>query len=414
MAFFDYEALKDGKERIRGKLEATSEKEARELLRRQDLLPLRLYEVGSVKTIDNIRLGNLKKKTIKRKKVNKLGMRDKIDFTNIMYTFSKSGISLVESLYFIETNSESQNIQNLVVEIRRMIMAGTSLSDALARFPTIFDEVYIGLVRAGEESGELEETLKRISYLLEKQDRLNARIISTLAYPVFVMCLAFLVTTALLTVVFPAFKGMYDSMGADLPILTQIFMTTGLFLKQNWFLIPFIFISLLALLYFLVTWDVTKRFLDLVGLRIPVLEKFLRYTAIANFIIVMKVAFEAGITMVDSIMLANFTVKNAAIREALRQVIIDVQYGKSLSSALKTSNVMPGIVMCMVATGEESGSLSEMLDQAHEYIDSQIDQVVDLLSKLFEPFLFVIIGGIVLTLGLSLYLPLFQAYANLG
>ena len=414
MAFFDYEALKDGKERIRGKLEATSEKEARELLRRQDLLPLKLFEVGSIKTIDTIRLKNQNKKAKKKQKVKKLNMRDKIDFTNIMYTFSKSGISLVESLYFIETNSESDNIRNLVIEIRRMILAGTSLSDALARFPVIFDEVYVGLIRAGEESGELEETLKRISYLLEKQDRLNARIISTLAYPVFVIFLAMIVTTVLLTVVFPAFKGMYDQMGADLPILTQIFMTTGIFLRQNWFLIPFIFISIIAFAYFIITWDVSKRFLDQVGLHIPVFEKFLRYTSIANFIIVMKVAFEAGITMVDSIMFANFTVKNVAIREALRRVIIDVQYGKSLSASLKASNVMPGIVMCMIATGEESGSLSEMLDQAHEYIDTQIDKVVDLLSKLFEPFLFIIIGGIVLTLGLSLYLPLFQAYANLG
>ncbi len=413
MAFFNYEALKEGKERIRGKLEASSEREAREILRKQNLLPVKLHEIGSVKTVEKV----VKKAPAarkKKKKISKLNMREKIDFTNVMHTFSKSGISLVESLYFVETNSESSNIQGLSVEIRRLVLGGTSFSDAIAKFPKIFDDIYIGLVRAGEESGELEETLKRVAYLLEKQDKLNSKIISTLAYPVFVMFLAFVVTLLLLTFVFPAFKGMYDQMGTELPIITQVLMSTGLFLKENWFFIPIIILSVVGFLYFLFSWDVTRRILDRTSLRIPVFEKFVRYTSIANFLMVMKVSFEAGITMVDSIMFANFTVKNIAVKEALRKVVIDVQYGKSLSASLKASKVIPGIVMCMISTGEETGALSEMLDQANEYVDNEIDKVVDLLSKLFEPFLFVIIGIIVLTLGLSLYLPLFQTYSNLG
>jgi len=415
MAFFDYEALKDGKERIRGKLEAASEREARELLRKQSLLPIRINEVGvakvAVKAKDRPKVNN--KKTKKRRNVSKLSMREKIDFTNIMYTFSKSGISMVESLYFIETNAESENIRNLSIEIRRLVLGGTSFCDAIAKFPRIFDDIYVGLVRAGEESGELEETLKRLSYLLEKQDNLRSKIISTLSYPTFVIFLAMVVTILFLTFVFPEFKGMYDQMGTELPIITQIFMSTGLFLKRNWFLIPIFITSFVGFIYFIFTWDVTKRLIDRLCLNVPVFQKFVRYTSIANFLVVMKVSFEAGITMVDSIMFALFTVKNIVIRESLRKVTVEVQYGKSFSAALKQSNVMPGIVMCMISTGEETGSLSEMLNQANEYVDSEIDKIIDILSKLFEPFLFVIIGVVVLTLGLSLYMPLFQTYANL-
>lgn len=414
MAFFNYEALKDGKERIRGKLEAATEREVRELLRNQGLTPLRIYIAGSINTIDSIKASTKKKKQKKVKKVTKLNMRDKIDFTNVMNTFSKSGISLVESLYFIESNSESADIRALSVEIRRLVLAGTSFSDALAKFPTIFDDVYLGLIRAGEESGELEETLSRISYLLEKQDRLNSKIISTLAYPVFVILLAFVVTILLLTFVFPQFKGMYDQMGTELPLITQIFMSAGLFLRDNLIAIPIIIASVIGLIYFIFTWDLTKKLLDNFGLNIPVFEKFVRLTAISNFLMVMRISMEAGITMIDAIIFANFTVKNIAVRNALRKVGVDVQFGKALSAALKSSKVIPGIVMCMISTGEETGSLSEMLKQANEYVDNEIDKVVDLLSKLFEPFLFVIIGAIVLTLGLSLYLPLFETYANLG
>jgi len=412
MAIFNYEALKNENERVNGNIEADSDKEARELLRKQDLIPLKLYEKGAVKNV--IGAAPAKKKATKKVQVKKLTMREKIDFTNIMYTFSKSGISLIESLYFVETNSESKNIKNVSVEIRRKILAGSSLSEALSKFPTIFDDIYIGLVKAGEESGELEETLKRLSYLLEKQDNLNSKVISTLAYPIFVMFLAMLVTILLLTFVFPAFKGMYEQLGDELPLITQIFMATGVFLKAHWYLIPFIFLSILGVIYFIFNWNVTKRLMDKVGLEIPIFEKFLRFTSISNFIMVLRVAFEAGIPMVDSLMFANYTIKNIVLREAMRKVIIEVQYGTSLSASLRNSKIFPGIVMCMIATGEESGSLTEMLKQTSEYIDEQIERIVDLLSKLFEPFLFLIIGGIVLTLGLSLYLPLFQTYANIG
>ncbi len=413
MGTFNYEALKNGNERVNGNIEAGSEKEARDLLRKQGLVPIKLHEKGTIIQAKKTS-SSKKKKAPKKAEVKKLSMREKIDFTNILYTFSKSGISLIESLYFIETNAESKNIQNITVEIRRQILGGMGLSDALARFPKMFDEVYIGLVRAGEESGELEETLYRLSYLLEKQDKLNSKVISTLAYPVFVMALAMIVTILLLTFVFPAFKNMYDQLGSELPILTQIFMSTGIFLKANWYLIPIIFLSVFGFIYFIFNWNVSKRFIDKVGLEIPVFEKFLRYTSIANFIMVLRVAFEAGIPMVDSLMFASLTIRNAVLKDALRKVIIEVQYGTSLSVSLRNSKVFPGIVMCMIATGEEAGSLTEMLRQGSEYIDDQVERIVDLLSKLFEPFLFMIIGGIVLTLGLSLYLPLFQAYANIG
>lgn len=413
MAFFNYEALKDGKNRISGKIEANSEKEARELLRKQNLLPIKLNEIGAVKKLQK-KMNTANMVVTKKKKIQDLTNREKIDFTNIMYTFSKAGIALVESLYFIETNSENPKIRIVATEIRRRILSGSSLSDALTNFPKTFDDIYIGLVRAGEESGELEKTLKRISYLLVKQDRLKSKIISTLAYPVFVLLLASLVTLLMLTFVFPAFKGMYDQMGADLPLITKILMAAGLFLKANWYVIPLIFLSFGTFMYYIFTWEISKRFIDHLGLKIPVFEKFLRFTSISNFVMIMRVAFEAGIPLVDSLLLGNYTVKNIVLREALKKATVQVQYGASLSSALRNANVFPGLVMCMIATGEEAGSLTDMLEQTGEYIDEQIDRVVELLSKLFEPLLFVIIGGIVLVLGLSLYLPLFQAYANMG
>lgn len=415
MAIYHHTSLKDNTEKVHGKIEAESLKEARELLRKQGLLPLKIEDSGAAKkTFADTAVDTKKKKKIKKIKVNKLSLRDQIDFTNILYTFSRSGISLVESLFFIEMNSESRNIQNLSVELRRLVLAGGGLSDAIAKFPNTFNQVYIGLVRAGEESGELEETLKRLSYLLNKQDKLRSKVISTLAYPVFIVILAVVVTTIMLTFVFPAFKDMYEQMGVELPMITQVMMSMGVFLKTHWYSIPLIFLSIGISFYTLFTWRTTKRIMDEIGLNIPVFHKFVRFTAISNFITAMRVSFEAGVTLVDSLLFANLTVTNIIINEALRKVAVDVQYGQSLTASLRASKVMPGIVMCMISTGEEAGSLSEMLEQAGNYIDEEIDRVVDILSKMMEPILFVFIGGIVLVLALSLYLPLFTAYANMG
>jgi len=412
MAIFLHTSLKNGSEKIHGKIEADSQKEARELLRKQGFLPVKVEEEGA--TIKKNVSVKTKKKPLKKIKVKKLSMREQIDFTNILYTFAKSGISLVESLFFIEMNSESKNIQNLSIELRKLVLAGGGLSEAISKFPASFDQVYVGLVRAGEESGELEATLKRLAFLLDKQDKLQSKVISTLSYPIFVIILACIVVTIMLMFVFPAFKGMYAQMGVELPLITTIMMTMGTFLKTNWYAVPLIFGSVIGSVYYLFTWPTSKRILDEVGLNIPVFEKFLRFTALSNFITAMTVSFEAGVTLVDSLLFANLTVTNIVLHESLKKVAVDVQYGQSLTSALKASKVMPGIVMCMISTGEESGSLGEMLQMAGVYVDEQVDRIVDILSKMMEPLLFLIIGAIVLVLALSLYLPLFKAYANMG
>jgi len=413
MTIYIHTSLKNGSERVQGKIEADSQREARELLRQQGFMPIKVEAEGSTIKQKEQQI-TTKRRPAKRIKVKKLSMREQIDFTNILYTFAKSGISLVESLFFIEMNSESRNIQNLSIELRKLVLGGGGLSEAISKFPESFSQVYIGLVRAGEESGELEATLKRLSFLLEKQDKLKSKVISTLSYPIFVIILACIVTTIMLMFVFPAFKGMYAQMGVDLPLITTIMMDLGTFLKTNWYMVPLIFLSTGGAIYYLFTWPVSKKVLDEIGLNVPVFEKFVRFTALSNFLTALTVSFKAGVTLVDSLLFANLTVTNIVLHDALKKVAVDVQYGQSLNTALKNSKVMPGIVMCMISTGEEAGSLGDMLDMAGEYVDEQVDRVVDILSKMMEPLLFLVIGAIVLVLALSLYLPLFKAYANMG
>ncbi|MFH0702542.1 MAG: type II secretion system F family protein [bacterium] len=409
MPFFYYTALKSGKTIVNGNIEAISLKEAREALRKIGLLPTKIEEQ---KTIKKAKTSAAKKKD-KIVKLKKLGMRDKIDFTNSLAILSKTGIPIVEALLFIELNSSLKNVQKLSAELRRMVLTGSNLSDSVAKYPYIFDQVYTGLVKAGEESGELDVTMERMVFLLRKQDNLRNKVISAMTYPCIVVIMATLVTLVMLTFVFPAFKDMYSNMGKDLPWITQTLMDTGLFLRKFWFTIPLLLGSMAYTGHLVLKWTITKKAIDKILLSIPVVRTFVKYVSLSNFVSVLKVSFDAGVPIIDSLLLANLTIKNFILNSAIRESTTKIQHGQSLSFALKSSNVIPGIIMCMISTGEQSGQLGNMLEHAGSYIDTEVERTLEILNKLLEPLLLVVIGGIVLILGLALYLPLFQSYSNM-
>ncbi|MCK7527885.1 MAG: type II secretion system F family protein [Ignavibacteriales bacterium] len=160
-------------------------------------------------------------------------------------------------------------------------------------------------------------------------------------------------------------------------------------------------------------WPTTRKIIDKLVLEIPIFSNFAKLAQLSNFVSILKVSFEAGIPIFDGITLANRSITNYKLKESLKEATVKIQQGQSLSNSLKATNVVPGVVMCMVATGEESGQLSDTLEYAEIYIEKQLEYIVEILNKLFEPFLLIIIGGIVLILGLALYLPLFQSYSSM-
>ena len=406
MTIFYYTALK-GTNIVSGQIEANSLKEARDVLRGSNIVPTRISERND---------GDSEKLRLKQKRpqaLKKLSLREQIDFTNILYVLSKTGISIIEALLFIEMQVTDKNVRGVAIELRKHLLGGAKLSDAFAKFPNLFDQTYVGLIKAGEESGELDSTLERMIYLLDKQDKLKSKTVSTMVYPVFIVTLASLVTLLMLTFVYPAFKEMYEQMGKKLPLITEILINIGIFLKTYWIIIPIIIVSVIYLMTFLNKWPVSRKIIHKYILKIPVIKTIIEFAALSNFLSVMKIAFEAGIPILDSLLLSIHTIKNLTIKESMKEAATKIKQGQSFSVALKSTGVIPPIIMCMISTGEQSGQLSEMLEQASTYVDIQLDRAVELLNKLVEPFLLVFIGGIVLVLALALYLPLFQSYSNM-
>ena len=397
MTIFNYSALKNNNEVVQGKIEAEDVKMAREEIRKLGLLPTKVFEDGQKASAPKVRLSPL-------------SLQELIDFTGTFQTLIQTGVPLIEGLVFMEKDAVSSRIRLLAKEIRKQIIAGATFADTVSKYQEIFGNVYVGLTKAGEDSGEMEKTMDRLVELLKKQHAIRSRVIGTLMYPAFVISLAIVVVTVMLMFVFPTFKEMFDNAGAKLPIFTQICIDLGEFLKKFWYITLIIPVIIGALIYAAFKNTVSRKILDEVFLRIPLIGKMLKFANFSNFFTVMNVAYEAGIPIVDCLYLANLTIDNWTLKKKVSEAISKVQQGTHLSTSMRSVNIFPSMVMFMVATGEQTGKLGELLHQSVKFLDKELDNIIDALTAMIEPLMLIVIGGIVMFLALALYLPLFQTY----
>ena len=399
MPIYSYEALKQGKQIIKGEITASNLKDARDILRNMDLVPTKINEYVEQKAKKTHRIGSL-------------SLKEKIDFISTLQILLQSGIPAVESLMFMEQEAARKKIRDISKMLKTQIMAGSTLADTLARYPEAFGYIFIGLIKAGEEAGELEKTLGRINELLTKQDNIKSKVIGTLMYPMFVIILAILIILVMLVFVFPAFKDMFAQQEKALPVITSMMINAGDFLKEFWYTIPLFILAFVLFVVFVFKWQPARRILDKLVLRIPLLSNLILYSNYSNFLSVISVSYEAGIPIVDCLHLANITLTNSLMKDRMSEALVRVQQGLQVSQAMKQTKIMPKMLLFMIATGEQSGRLGDMLEKAVNFLDKTLDGIIDTMTKMIEPIMLLVIGSIVLVMALALYLPLFQSYMS--
>lgn len=405
MAIYNYVALKNNKDIVTGKVEAESLRDARDSVRKLGFLPTKVTEENLKK--DDQKVDN-SPGTMKS-----LGLQDRIEFTSTLQILAQSGIPIIESLMFIENDAAKLKLRLVSKELRKQIMGGSTFADTVAKYPEIFGQVYIGLVKAGEDSGELEKTLERLMELMNKEANIRGKVIGTLMYPMFVIVLAVFIVLVMLMFVFPVFKDMFDNMGQELPWITATLMKCGIFLKTYWYFVPLIFISIFGGISFIFKWEPSRRKIDENVLKIPLLTDLVLYSNFANFIAVLQVAYDAGVPIIECLYLSILTLTNYTLKEQVAIATGKVQQGQHLSTALRATGVMPKMILFMISTGEQSGRLGDMMGQATKFIDKKLDTIIDTMTKMIEPIMLIVIGSIVLVLALALYLPLFGSYMNM-
>ena len=324
-------------------------------------------------------------------------------------TMLAAGVPLVQTLQLLSRSHEKNKMRELLAEVCADVENGTPLSQSLRKHPRYFDELYCDLVEAGEQSGALEQIYDRIATYKEKAEALKSKIKKALFYPAMVILVAIVVTCILLLFVVPQFEDIFKSFGAELPAFTQLVINISRFLQHSWW----VFFGGVAIAVFLfvrahrksqAVRDRTDKFM----LSIPVIGMILDKACLARFARTLATTFAAGIPLVEALVSAAGASGNAVYRKAVMSVRNEVMAGMQMHIAMRTVAVFPDIVTQMVMIGEESGSIDDMLSKIAGIFEQQVDDAVDALSSLIEPFIMVVLGVLVGGLVVAMYLPIFK------
>ena len=414
---FQYTAIRPGgKDKIHGTIKANSEREARELLREKELLPI---NIKAIQNADNAVAKLFAKRAPSKaqlwlaEKLATFGLKEKLSFTQNMALMLRAGIPITEVLMYMERYAENPKFRYMLIELRQSILNGTSLSSSLSKFGNSFDEVYIGIIRAGESSGELETVLDRLHALLITAQKLRKQIISAMIYPCILMFIMTIALLAMFLFIIPTFTGIYKQMGVQLPWVTLMMIAISDFLKNFWILLILGIAGGVYGFYRYVNTSAGRQRVDALLMRIPVVKGLIQYVSLCNFIATLHVSFSSGLPITDCMYLASKTVTHTQIREVLEDVNYQIQTGQRLGASLYQTGLMPDMVMIMLSSGEESGELEKMLKQSLEFLEEEVTARVEVLMSLMEPALLLVLGSVVLLLALSVYLPLFSMYEHI-
>ncbi|MFT3669307.1 MAG: type II secretion system F family protein [Pseudoxanthomonas sp.] len=335
-------------------------------------------------------------------------------FSRQLATMMKSGVPIVTSLEIIEGGQKNVRMKKLIENIRYDIESGSSLSEAISKHPVQFDELYRNLVRAGESAGVLETVLDTIASYKENIETLKGKIKKALFYPAVVIAVALLVSAVLLIFVVPQFENVFKQFGADLPAFTKIIVGASRFMVSNWYLVfGAVFAAIFTFIFFKKRSLAFQHFLDRVTLKLPVIGQIMHNSAIARFARTLAVTFKAGVPLVEALDTVAGATGNTVYEKAVHRVRDDVAVGYPLNMSMKQVNLFPHMVIQMTSIGEEAGALDAMLFKVAEYYEQEVNNAVDALSSLIEPFIMIFIGGVVGAMVVGMYLPIFKLAATM-
>ncbi|MGD9684836.1 MAG: type II secretion system F family protein, partial [Candidatus Obscuribacterales bacterium] len=318
------------------------------------------------------------------------------------------------TLYIIVDQCPNRKLRRAVDEVRMGVESGLSLSDAMAKQNAIFDDLYISMVRAGEAGGILAEVLKRLADFLEYKEKLNQKVRSAMVYPTVVLLVAVGVFWAMLTFVLPIFEGLFHNIGGELPPFTQMLISLSALVRSVWMLLFGIAMAIGVFLLRQYNKTAIGRLqIDTIKLSLPLFGALIRKVAIARFSRTFGTLIRAGVPMLNALEVVRATAGNAVLSRAVEKIHEEVRQGGTISKPMTRDSIFPPMVTQMVAVGEETGRLDDMLAKVADFYDMEVENSVEQLTSLLEPIMVVSIGGIVGSVVVGMYLPIFTVIDQL-
>ncbi len=403
MPEFYYEALERGGKQVKGTIEAANEDVIIDKLRGMGYYPLKVVQQKSTAgDVDIFALPGI------RNVMHRVKFKHVMVFTRQLATLIDAGLPILRALYILTEQVESVIFKEKISQIAKSIEGGSSLSEAMSKHPKVFDNLYVNMVRAGEIGGVLEAVLNKIAHFLEKRQALIGKVKSAMMYPVVVMSLAIIIVVFILWKIMPKFVDIFEQLGAELPWLTQQLVNAShVLLNETWKIIVAVIIIVLCYRQINST-QKGKLFFDRTKMKIPVLGDLIKKVAIARFAGTLATLVTSGVPILQSLDIVRDTSGNEVIALAMDKVYNSVKEGDSIHEPLSECYVFPPLVVHMVAVGEETGAIDQMLNKVAEAYEQEVDNTVDALTSILEPILIVFLGVIVGTIVVALYLPLFS------
>lgn len=347
--------------------------------------------------------------------LDRVGLRDVMVFSRQFATVINAGLPVVQSLSILSRQAEKQKMKRTLTKVREDVETGQPLSDSLAKHPSIFNSLYIYLVRAGEVSGNLDGILERVAAYFEKQAALRGKIRAAMTYPAVVLVIAIAVTYFLLTGIVPQFGTILTGLGGELPLLTRILMGISDYLQDYWWLNLIIVVGLVVGVGLYYRTNSGRHVIDRLLLRVPVFGPLIQKSSIASFASTFGLLLRSGVNIVESIDITKGTAGNVIIEDILVETKNAVQRGEQVSVTLsKYPTIYPPLVSSMIAIGEETGSVDSMLEKIANFYDREVDEAVAQLTAALEPMLIVFLGGVVGFIVAGMFLPMFAIIGQLS
>lgn len=407
---FAYEAVDGEGNEIKADIEANSEKEANDKIRALNYYPTKVMAkaaAGAPTAIARKRGGFSLSVSVSQKQLTQT--------TRQFATLLDAGLPIVRSLDILAAQQKPGLMKDTMMDVKGDVEGGSSLSEALAKHPRVFDKLYVNMVRAGEAGGVLDQILARLADYMEKSLRLKQKIIGALVYPIAVVTIAGGILTFILVFIIPKFEAMFKEMDlGTMPFLTDLLMKISKMFTSYWYIVIFLGLLLWASVYFVGRTPKGRYTIDLVKLKLPIFGMIISKSSVSRFCRTLGTLIQSGVPILNALSIIKNATGNAVVAGAIESVHNSIREGDTIAEPLKHSGVFDDLVVNMIQVGEETGELDKMLIKVADTYDSEVDTLVSALMSLLEPILIIGMGGAVGFIVIALFMPLIAIMERLG
>jgi type IV pilus assembly protein PilC len=412
MPTFKFEAMDTAGAEVKDSVEAVNEEEAQQKIRQMGYFVTKITEAAGKK--------DKKKKAGKKGKKRKVftigGVNQKalVTFTRQFSTLQDAGLPVLRSLRILEHQMRPGVLKNALIDVVDDVESGSTLSEAFGKHPKCFDRLYVNMVKAGEAGGALEVILKRLADFKEKAQSLKRRITGAMVYPIVVITVAVLILTGIMVFIIPKFEKIFAEFKLKLPWITQALIDTSRWFGKYWYIIPLVPVFL-WLMFKLIRLNKTGNYiLDKIKLYIPIMGNLIEKSVVARTMRTLGTLISSGVPILEALSIVRETCMNAVFEDMYKRVYDSIREGDTIAQPLKESRLVDDMVVNMVDVGEETGDLDTMLNKIADVYDEEVDVLVDALISLLEPIMIVVLGGIVGTIVIAMFMPMLALLEGLG